>query len=290
MVRNSIFTSPLRYPGGKSCIFNFMTHFICENDMIGINYAEPYTGGAGLALKLLFNEYVAKIYINDLDPSIYALWKALVNNPDAICKWIEMVDVNVKTWEYYKHIQANYQTVDELELAKSTLFLNRTNVSGIIKGGVIGGINQTGKYKINARFNKDDLINRIKKIQQFSSRIVISNKDGVDFLKTIDRKHSDFFVYLDPPYYKKGSNLYMNYFNDADHDKLSKHVGEMKNKWLVSYDYHDFILKLYKEYHKVRYRLSQNTSNRIGDEIFIFDDKLQFDQSLQYLNGAEILG
>lgn len=287
--RRNIYRSPLRYPGGKVCIFKFMTRFLEENNLVGTDYAEPYAGGAGLALRLMMDEYVGNIFINDLDPSIYAFWYAVLNRTDALCEWIERVPVTVEQWIFYKQIQKEYKTVDILELAKSTFFLNRTNVSGVISGGVIGGINQTGKYKIDARFNKHELINRIQDIQRFSDRIHLSNLDGIDFLKQLERKKRDVFVYLDPPYYKKGSELYMNSFCDDDHKKLATYVNNMRKKWIISYDNQEFIMRLYNRNKKLLYKLSQCASNRVGDEILIFDDRLHCSESLLQLNNPLFL-
>lgn len=278
--------SPLRYPGGKACIFNFMTKLLEENDLVGTDYAEPYAGGAGLALKLMMKEYVGDIYINDLDPSIYAFWNAILTRPDDFCKWIEKVPVTVMQWIHYKQIQSNYKTVDSFELAKSTFFLNRTNVSGVITGGIIGGLKQEGKYKIDVRFNKKDLINRIKDISKFSNRIHLYNIDGLDFVKELERMRKSIFIYLDPPYYKKGSELYMNAFRDSDHQLLASKVKKLKKKWIISYDNQDFIVQLYKEEPKVLYQLSQCTSNRIGDEVVIFDKRLHTFESIHKLNKA----
>lgn len=278
--------SPLRYPGGKACIFNFMTKLLEENDLVGTDYAEPYAGGAGLALKLMMKEYVGDIYINDLDPSIYAFWNAILTRPDDFCKWVEKVPVTVMQWIHYKQIQSNYKTVDSFELAKSTFFLNRTNVSGVITGGIIGGLKQEGKYKIDVRFNKKDLINRIKDISKFSNRIHLYNIDGLDFVKELERMRKSIFIYLDPPYYKKGSELYMNAFRDSDHQLLASKVKKLKKKWIISYDNQDFIVQLYKEEPKVLYQLSQCTSNRIGDEVVIFDKRLHTFESIHKLNKA----
>lgn len=281
--------SPLRYPGGKACIFKFMTRLLEENDLVGTDYAEPYAGGAGLALKLMMEEYVGDIYINDLDPSIHAFWNAILTRPDDFCKWIEEVPLTVEQWLYYKQIQSNYKTVNPVELAKSTFFLNRTNVSGVITGGIIGGLKQEGKYKIDVRFNKKDLINRINDISKFSKRIHLYNMDGVDFVKELERMRKSIFIYLDPPYYKKGSDLYMNAFRDNDHQLLASKVKRLKKKWIISYDNQDFIINLYKEEPKVLYQLSQCTSNRIGDEVVIFDKRLQIFESMHKLNKAIVL-
>lgn len=288
MVKNiknkRIYRSPLRYPGGKGCIFKFMTQFFEENDLIGTDYAEPYAGGAGLALRLMMDEYVGEIFINDLNPSIYAFWHAVLNNTDALCEWIEKVPVTVEQWNIQRQVQENYKTVDILELAKSTFFLNRTNVSGVISGGIIGGFNQKGKYKIDARFNKIELINRIRDIQRFSHRIHLYNLDGIDFVKQLERMKRDIFIYLDPPYYKKGSDLYMNAFCDDDHEKLADYVKAIRKKWIMSYDNQKFIMQLYEKNKKVLYQLSQCASNRVGDEILIFDDRLHCSESISQLN------
>ena len=263
-----------------------MTFFFEENDLIGTDYAEPYAGGAGLALRLMMDEYVGDIYINDLDPSIYAFWDTVLNKTDALCEWIEHVPITVEQWGIHRQVQDNYKTADILELAKSTFFLNRTNVSGIISGGIIGGINQRGKYKIDARFNKIELINRIRDIQRFSHRIHLSNLDGIDFVRQLERMKKDIFVYLDPPYYKKGSDLYMNAFCDNDHKKLADYVKTMRKKWIMSYDNQKFIMQLYEKNRKVLYQLSQCASNRVGDEILIFGDRLNYDESISQLNNA----
>ena len=254
--------------------------------MVGTDYAEPYAGGAGLALKLMMEEYVGDIYINDLDPSIHAFWNAILTRPDDFCKWVEEVPVTVEQWLYYKRIQTSYKTVDSFELAKSTFFLNRTNVSGVITGGIIGGLKQEGKYKIDVRFNKKDLINRIKDISKFSKRIHLYNMDGVDFVKELERMRKNIFIYLDPPYYTKGSDLYMNAFRDNDHQLLASKVKKLKKKWVISYDNQDFIVQLYKDEPKVLYQLSQCTSNRIGDEVVIFDKRLYTNNSISKLNNA----
>lgn len=283
------FYSPLRYPGGKSRIFDFVTGLFKENDLIGINYAEPYAGGAGLALKLLIDEYVDTIYINDLDRSIYSFWQTIIEQPQRFCTWLRNVDITVENWKKYKEIQENSYDAEEFELAQSTFFLNRTNVSGILKGGIIGGYEQKGKYKMDARFNKENLIQRIEKISEFRDRIKVSKLDGIKFINKVDQRDKDTFVYIDPPYYEKGSKLYMNYYTEDDHKKLSMKVDKMKKKWLVSYDNKGFILDLYDSKRKLLYKLSQSASNRVGDEILIFSDQLKFRNSIDALNSPVLL-
>ena len=275
--------SPLRYPGGKNCIFSFVSKLFYKNNLIGTSYAEPYAGGAGLALRLLFEGYVNHVYINDLDKSIYSFWFIVLNRTNEFCNWIDEVEISIENWNKYKSIQNNIDEYDDFEIAKSTFFLNRTNISGVIKGGVIGGQKQLGKYKINARFNKDDLIYRIKRIATVKDRITISNLDGVSFIGKLNKKKDEVFIYLDPPYYQKGADLYMNFYSKEDHKRLSKHVYKMNKKWMVSYDNHEFILNLYAEQNKIVYKLSQAASNRIGDEVLIFSNEIDYIESMSAL-------
>ena len=281
--------SPLRYPGGKNCIFPFMSRFFYENDLVGIPYAEPYAGGAGLALHLLIEGYVSKIYINDLDPCIYLFWKAILNRTDEFCQWIESVPVNLDTWRYYKDKYKEGVEVDEFEIAKCTFYLNRTNISGVLDAGPIGGYPQTAKYKIDARFNKKDLIKKIRIIEARKRDILLSNYDGIEFIKSLNRKHSDVFIYLDPPYVEKGHFLYMNCFKEEDHIQLSRFVSKIKKKWMVSYDMNDLILRSYSKWNMIQYQLLQCTSNCKKNEILVFSEGLEFSDSMNELAEVKVI-
>jgi DNA adenine methylase len=266
-----------------------MSKLFSENLLIGSSYAEPYAGGSGLALKLLFNEFVNKIYINDLDKSIYLFWKSVLEHNLLFCDWLEDIEVNLENWFYYKSILQNPGGFSDLEIAKSTFYLNRTNISGVIKGGIIGGQSQKGKYKIDARFNKQDLLKRIERLSKFKARINVSNLDGVNFIKKMNRLTENVFIYIDPPYVQKGADLYMNYYSQEDHKYLAQNVDLIKKNWLVSYDNHEFILNLYSKQRKVLYQLSQAASNRVGDEILIFSDRLNFSESIYKLQSPILL-
>lgn len=255
--------------------------------MVGVAYAEPYAGGGGLALHLLFDNMVREIHLNDLDPLVYSFWYSVLNRGEDFCRWIDSVQVDVASWEKYRKI-IEADDADFFEKAKAFFFLNRTNVSGVIKGGIIGGKKQTGRYCIDARFNKKDLIERIEKIQRYREKIHLTNLDGVDFVVDIDRT-GDILIYMDPPYYQKGSNLYMNFYSDNDHRQLSEASKRLNNPWIVSYDNHEYILSLYIGQEKIKYQLSQCTSNRIGEELLIFSNNLNYRQSIRMLNNPQFI-
>ena len=281
--------SPLRYPGGKSLIYPFVASFLEENNLIDSIYAEPFAGGAGLALSLLYNGLVKKIYINDLDKAIFSFWDYALYNADSLCSWIADVPLNIRTWKDCHETYLHPEGSSPEELAKATFFLNRTNVSGVIKGGVIGGMDQRGEYKIDARFNRDSLIKKIQKLAEFKDKIRLSNEEARSFLRKREKMKSEVFIYLDPPYYQKAPNLYMNFFRDNDHRLLSEKVLSLRKKWMVSYDNHAFIKRLYARKRKILYSLQQSTSNRVGNEILVFKEGLRFNNSIQYLKNAEIL-
>lgn len=281
--------SPLRYPGGKNCIFKFLSSLFYENDLIGIEYAEPYAGGAGLALHLLMDGYVSKIYLNDLDEWVYSFWHTILNNKEEFCSWLSSVSISVDTWKYYKSKLAKPTDLSIIEKAQTFFFLNRTNVSGVIKGGIIGGLSQEGKYKIDARFNRTDLIDRIEAIYKRRSSIEISNMDGVQFLRTINRKHRDILIYIDPPYVIKGSNLYLNFYTKSDHEALASIIKKIRKRWLISYDNCELINYLYHQFHRISFKLAQGTSNKIGEEMLIFQPGLLYKESISCLSCSTVL-
>ena len=270
------FVSPLRYPGGKLKVVNYIKRLMEENDLCGGTYIEPYAGGANVALSLLLSKYAKLIKINDIDRSIYAFWHSVLMETENLCRMIQDTDVTLETWERQHELQKNKMEVDLLELGFSTFFLNRTNRSGILNGGVIGGKAQTGKYKIDARYNKKDLIERIEVIAAQRNKIELTSMDAVAFLKRYKRSPAEkTLCYLDPPYYVKGKDLYLNYYNDSDHQTIAETIMKYKGKWIISYDAVDFIKKLYKDYKQTEYYLSYSAGNPSkGRELMIYSDGL----------------
>ncbi len=249
--------SPLRYPGGKNKLAEFIAK-ICRQNNINGHYVEPYTGGASVALFLLLEGYVSRITINDIDRSIYAFWYSVLNYTDELIKLIEGTKIDINTWSECKNIQAHKKSESLLRLGFSTFFLNRTNISGIIEAGVIGGKKQTGNYKMNCRFNRAQLIHKIRKISEYKNNIQVKNLDALALVKLVKKKsHKNGTIYyFDPPYYVKGESLYVNFYKPNDHLKVSNEIKKIKNaRWIVSYDDVDEIHKMYKGYNKIIYPL-----------------------------------
>jgi len=269
--------SPLRYPGGKGKLTKFINSIFERNELIGSCYVEPYAGGASIALSLLFKGYASRIVINDYDRSIYAFWYSVLNRTDELCELITNTEVNTDEWLVQKGIQDQKETADLLILGFSTFFLNRTNRSGIIKAGVIGGKEQNGDYKIDARFNKENLIERIREIAKYRRYINLYNLDAIELMRQISNDlPENTIIYFDPPYYVKGKELYVNYYDHEAHLLVSRMIkGIRRHKWIVSYDNADEIRTLYKKNKKITYSLKYSAVNATkGTEVMIYHKNL----------------
>ena len=272
----SKYVSPLRYPGGKLKVVEYVEQLMDVNDLKGGTYIEPYAGGASVGLSLLFDKYAGKIKINDKDRAIYAFWYAVLKETDALCRLINETPVTMEMWQVQHELQKHKEDADLLEVGFSTFFLNRTNRSGILNGGVIGGKEQTGTWKIDARYNKKDLIERIEHIAGYSDQIELTSMDAVALIKRYKRTPTaKTFCYLDPPYYVKGQDLYMNYYRDEDHKDIAEAIRKFKGQWIISYDAVDFISELYKDYRQKEYYLSYSAGNPSkGKEIMVYSNGL----------------
>ncbi|MBC2025046.1 DNA adenine methylase [Listeria booriae] len=272
-----IVSSPLRYPGGKTQLTGFVSNLIELNNIENPIYIEPFSGGAGVAIELLLNNKVDKIVLNDYDKSIYAVWYSILNQTEALIDLIESTPINIENWFKQKRIfeeKKNYQT--SLENGFATLFLNRTNRSGIINAGPIGGYEQSGKYKLDCRFNKTKIIEKIRIIASQKHRIDLYRKDTVKLIDIIRERYSNTssFIFFDPPYYVQGNKLYTNFYTDKDHRHLFNKINSLDDYfWITTYDYSPQIHAIYEQsgdigkyYYNLRY--SAQTKRRALEFMF----------------------
>lgn len=263
--------SPLRYPGGKGKLFKFVKDLICKNGLKDGSYSEPYAGGASIALGLLIEDYVSEVHINDIDIGIYNFWVSITQQTEEFLRKLWDSPLTVEEWKKQKYILKHKSEFDSLEIGFATFYLNRTNRSGVVNAGVIGGLDQSGNYKIDARFNKDELAKRIMSVACHKDGIHIYNEDAVHFIeKTIPKIKIDGLIFLDPPYYEKGKKLYTNFYKHSDHELVSKAInGSDQKHWIVTYDKVDKIEQMYSSTNKVKYdlRYSLNHKSNGGSEL-----------------------
>lgn len=284
-----MFYSPLRYPGGKGKLEAFMELLIEKTGHLGGIYIEPFAGGAGIALELLEKNIVNEIVINDLDKGIYSFWKAILTETDRFINDIRTIPLTINEWNRQRTIlddDCRYS----YELGFATFYLNRTNRSGIIRGGVMGGIEQSGSWRMDARFNRNELINRIIKIARRKRDIHVYNKDVNSFVQNyLPRYEDNSFVYFDPPYFEKGKQLYLNFFSYDDHVRIERMINNLVNcDWVITYDDVPEIVEIYQEHIMRRFDLNYSAAvKRKASEIIIFR-RLDMIPDVEQLNEREI--
>lgn len=282
--------SPLRYPGGKASLAGLFTDLIQDLEIERPIYAEPYAGGAGAGIALLLNDVVDELIINDIDPAIYSFWSSLTNNNEKFIEKVMSTPLTMDEWRQQQQIYRASNSSNQLDLGFAFFYLNRTNRSGILNAGVIGGNNQQGNYKMDARFNRETLSARIKAIGDRAKQITVSDLDGRSLIQQYSSDPSVFF-YVDPPYVKAGSQLYLNAFDGRDHRSLARAITEISEAhWLLTYDIDPLIESLYRDHFQCRLDINYS-ANKVSkaQELMVASQtvssaliKLLRDDSLQY--------
>ncbi|MGH6836331.1 MAG: DNA adenine methylase [Methylocella sp.] len=273
-LRRLVHFTPLRYPGGKGKLAAYVKEIIQVNKLFDGEYVEPYAGGAAIGLELLLQEYVSKIHINDLSAPVYAFWKSVLTDTEELCRLIKNTRRSVAAWDRQKRIFANPRDHSHVELGFAAFFLNRTNRSGILNGGIIGGRDQTGPWKIDARYNADELVFRVQSIANLRRRIKLTRSDALALLRYgLTRWPKKTLIYLDPPYFERGRQLYYDFYKPDDHAALAKFIeSEMASRaWIVSYDNVEPIRCLYSKFRRIVYQVGYSArEKRQGTEAMFF--------------------
>ena len=284
------FYTPLRYPGGKRRLLAFIGRLLEINQLWNVQYVEPCAGGASLALAFLYEEYASSIHINDLSRPVFAFWHTALNKTEELCQRIDRTAVTMDEWYRQRAVYENSEAVDLSDLGFATFFLNRTNRSGIIGGGVIGGKEQFGRWKLDARFTRGELIRRIRRVARYRNRIHLYREDALDFTNNVvARLDGNVLAFYDPPYIEKGKALYLNNYELADHRDLATRVQLLKQPWIVTYDYDAAVRhELFPDQRCLSFELSYSAQHRHhGREAMFFSNRLQLPDDWK-ARGAEV--
>ncbi|WP_211581232.1 DNA adenine methylase [Mobiluncus curtisii] len=254
--------SPLRYPGGKASLAGPLADLINTLDSHITCYVEPYAGGAGAGITLLHEGIVDRLVINDIDPAVYSFWKTVTTENDRLVEQIGKVPLTIEEWKRQRAIYRNPNTGVGFELGFAFFYLNRTNRSGILTGGVIGGLQQQGTYRLGARFNRETLANRIRALSEIGDRIEVTAKDGRTVIREYAKRENT-FMYVNPPYVKAGSRLYLKSFDRHDHINLADTIKETAPPyWLMTYDDTPLIRELYQGFPQGVLELAYSTNRK----------------------------
>ncbi len=268
--------TPLRYPGGKSKLGPYISDVLRFNKLTDGHFAEPYAGGAGAALFLLLRGYTKTIHLNDIDPAVASFWQAVLRHTERFARVIETIPLSVEEWDRQRKIYTSRSRGFDLGLA--FFYLNRTNRSGIMNGGIIGGRRQSGEWRLDARFNRSDLAARIRRIGAMRRLISISSDDALDFMSGLrpNKLHLKTFIYLDPPYFHKGRELYTNFYTPDDHASIAQRLRRLGFPWLLTYDDCSETRALYSTFEMKESELSYSAREvRRGREIVVFSPRVR---------------
>jgi DNA adenine methylase len=274
----SKYCTPLRYPGGKQRLFPFVLEVLQANDLVGGEYVEPYAGGAGIAIELLAHQHVQRVHLNDSSLPVFAFWWSLKNDTEEMCRRISSASLTVEEWKRHREIVRHPDKQPLIELGFSTFFLNRCNRSGVLSGGLIGGLAQVGDWLMDARFNRNDLLRRFEVIGLLADKITVSNLDAEEYItKELSEISQKTLMYCDPPYYEKSKGLYLDKYRAGDHERVAITIQEEATlPWIVSYDHSPKIVDLYSKRRYFVYDLQYSAASaHKGKEVFIFCDSLK---------------
>jgi DNA adenine methylase len=282
--------TPLRYPGAKRRLIPFIGRLLQNNGLSDIEYAEPFAGGASIAIAVLLDEFASLIHINDLSRPVYAFWHSVLNRTDDLCELIHDAKIDIPEWQHQREVYRARKTADLLDLGFAAFFLNRTNRSGIISGGVIGGQKQTGAWTVGARFNRHELIQRIRRISRYKSRIRLHQMDALEFTKKIvPTMGENAFLFYDPPYIEvRNRYMYLNEYDIKGHRLLEEQIKILRKPWVVVYDDIALQYRLYQTYRRIVYGLHYTVQDKYeGQEVAFFSDDLSV-PSLDVLLGTRM--
>ncbi|MDG4764410.1 DNA adenine methylase [Solwaraspora sp. WMMD406] len=270
------FISPLRYPGGKGKLGPYFARLLADQAARIDTYAEPYAGGAGAGLYLLAEGYIGKLLINDLNPGIAAFWRAVLYRNEDFAERVREADVSIGAWHRHRRVYLEPEGHDDFELGYSTFFLNRCNRSGILTARPIGGLDQAGKWKIDARFNRTNLFQRIRKLEALSDSIQVTQEPAITFLESLSKSIKPVLLYVDPPYLVKGEELYMSSHSWGDHERLAKVLARLRHPWVLTYDVDERVRNLYPLNRCIQYSISHTAqTQKIGREFMLFSKGLR---------------
>lgn len=252
--------SMLRYPGSKAKLHHFILGFFPEDVMLDlwrqpINvYCEPFFGSGAIAWKFL--PYIAgrgtSVVINDMDPGISALWKSVRDAPRDLVALVTPFKPSPEKFYEFKAADGDI-SIDPVKLGFQKLALHQMSYSGLgfMSGGPLGGREQRSEYNTSCRWNPVRLHKFIIRYHKLMASFRRFDILCGDFAAALDKVPAKGFVYLDPPYFVRGAELYRHSFS-GDHQRLANVLREKRFRWALSYDDCQDIRSLYEGWATIR--------------------------------------
>jgi len=232
-------TSFFRYPGGKAKLQQKIIPKL--GNIANLEYREPFFGGGSIGIAVL-DQRPASVWINDFDDGIAALWQSVIYYPALLKEQIRQLKPSVAAFDQIKsELSSKVPSCDSADqianFGLKKLAIHQLSYSGLgtKAGGPLGGKHQRSKYKIDSRWSPNYMCAQIDLIHaKFAGLEVCCT--SVDFMALIEDTSRRAIVFLDPPYWEKGSSLYQHAFSDADHQRLADALRVTEHHWVLTYD------------------------------------------------------
>lgn len=247
-------SSPLRYPGGKSRGVDKILS--CFPEPVS-EYREPFVGGGSVFIAVRQRYPGVKVWINDLNPEVYAFWTVCKRNLAGLILQVQWAR-NTKTdgRELFKELAtADVSKMTELDRAARFFVLNRITFSGTIEAGGYSGAS------FSSRFTQSS-IDRLRELEPVMDGVRVT---GDDYKVCLSEPGDNVVIYLDPPYYgPTKSRLYGNkgvLHTGFNHTRFSADVAGCSHRWVVSYDDCEVTRNMFSDFRFVQWELQYGMNN-----------------------------
>lgn len=241
--------SLINWVGGKRLLRKTIAKLIPEN--IG-SYIEPFGGGAWV---LFYKDKWADLEVyNDLDGRLVNLFRIVKYHPKAfIEEWKNLLGSREMFLQFL-----NGTFITDIQKAVQFYFLITRSFGG--RGDTFGTVKKTSGGACKSLHN---VPLKIEAIHERLDTVMIENRDFEKLIKQYD--FEDAFFYCDPPY-SKGCGYEVTSTKDFDHERLREVLGNIKGKFLLSYDDSPKIRELYKDYEIIALERLNGINNREGTQ------------------------
>lgn len=294
------YLSPLRYPGGKARMSAHLAEvFAQQHGLLDVEvWMEPFAGGAGAALTLLDEDQVSEAWLVERHPALAAFWRAVVEQGDELAARVEVLHVDMTTWDEARHVVGAVsagEQLPDLDAGLAAFVVNRCSRSGIVtaNAGPMGGKHQRGRWTVASRWNAVALAERIRHVHTLGPRIRITEGDGIEHIAELDGSvgiEDELFLFVDPPYIREGNRLYANGMTGAGHQRLADALRATPARWLLTYDDEPAVHEsLYPTERVLAYDIS-NTANRqrVAREFAVFSDNCALAPDQRLLDRGDV--
>ena len=234
------YTTPLRYPGGKSRAIKFLSQHLPKIE----SYREPFLGGGSMALYVTQTYPNTDVWVNDLYYPLYAFWVTLRDHGQQLCD--DLRELKTELGESYDaHRMACDDAKDKLnndlyESGFNFYVANKCSFSGLTANSSFS------KQASRANFTFRG-IDKLPALSELIQGWRITNQSYEELLYGRNA-----FVFLDPPYAIK-DNLYGNkgdMHKSFDHEWFAAQACASDNKCMITYNSELFIKDRFPDWYQ----------------------------------------